>query len=131
MSLSRGDELDDYGEEEERDDDDDDDDEGMVVQHQQQQVVRVAARRKREVLGRGALRVGRMGVLAASAGFGVDARMLDMSCGVALRLAMAALLVVSKVLEKVALWFLIRAYGVVVWTMKTLLWMLDWIGATY
>ncbi|KAF3761869.1 hypothetical protein M406DRAFT_358120 [Cryphonectria parasitica EP155] len=85
----------------------------------------VRVRRKREVLRRGAARVGQMGVLAASVGSGVDAHVLNISCGLALRTVIAAFWIVSTVLEKFAMWFVIRAYGVAVWTMKTLLLILN------
>lgn len=89
------------------------------------------ARRKREILRRGAVRVGRMGMLAASVGFGVDARVLGVSCGFVLRVAMAAFWALSVVVESIAVWFMVRVYGVAMWTVKTLLVMLDWVGATY
>lgn len=85
----------------------------------------VAGRRKRELLRRGVTRVGRMGVFAASAGFGVDARVLGVSCGFALRAALATFWVVSVVLEKIALWAVLRAYGFAIWTMRTVVALLD------
>ncbi|KAJ4393397.1 transcriptional repressor general negative regulator of transcription subunit 4 [Gnomoniopsis smithogilvyi] len=79
--------------------------------------------RKREVLRRGVARVG----LGTAAHFGIDARTLGVSYGFALRATVAAFLM----LERIALWALVRAYKVAAWTARLIVAMLDWIGATY
>lgn len=83
--------------------------------------------RKREMLRRGVARVG----LGAAAHFGLDARFLGVSCGFALRTLVSALLIVSIAVERIALWMLVRFYSVAVWMVRTLVGMLDWVGATY
>lgn len=86
-----------------------------------------AGARKREMLRRGVARVG----VGAAAHFGLDARFLGVSCGYALRAMVTALLIVSIIVERIALWILVRAYSVAVWMARTLVAMLDWVGATY
>lgn len=86
-----------------------------------------SARRKREILRRGVTRVG----LVAAANFGVDPRILGVSCGFALRAAVATFWVVSMILEKVALWMVVRVYSLAMWTVRALVGVLDWVGATY
>lgn len=83
--------------------------------------------RKREILRRGAARVG----LAAAANFGVDPRILGGSCGFALRAAVATFWMVSMILEKVAVWMVVRVYSLAVWTVRALVGVLDWVEATY
>lgn len=87
----------------------------------------MVARKKREILRRGVARVG----LVAAANFGIEPRVLGVSCGFALRAAVATLGVVSAVLERIAVWMVLRAYGLAVWTVRALVAVLDWVGATY
>lgn len=84
-------------------------------------------RRKREVVRRGVARVG----LVAAAGFGIDPRVLGISCGFALRAAVATFGILQVVLQRIAAWVLVRACGLAVWTVRALVAVLDWVGATY
>lgn len=88
--------------------------------------IHAAGVRKGELLRRG---VGRAGV-GAAAHLGLDARFLGGSCGFALRAMVSALLIVSIVVERIALWMLARFYSVAVWMVKTLVEMLDRVGAS-
>lgn len=79
--------------------------------------------RKREVLRRGVARV----CLGAAAHFGLDVRNLGVSYGFALRTTFAAFLM----LERIAVWALFRVYEVAAWTVRLIVAVLDWMGATY
>lgn len=60
--------------------------------------------------------------------------MLGVSGGFALRATVAAFVVLGAVLEKLAiltLWIVVRAYTLGVWTLRALVSLLDWGGATY
>lgn len=81
------------------------------------------ALRKREMLQRGVARVG----LGAAAHFGLDARFLGVGCGFAFRAIVAAFLV----LEKITLWALLRVFEMAIWTVKAIMGILEWVGATY
>lgn len=81
------------------------------------------ALRKREVLQRGIARVG----LGAAAHFGLEARFLGVGCGFAFRATVAAFLV----LERITLWALSRVFEVAIWTVKAIMAILEWVGATY
>lgn len=81
------------------------------------------ALRKREVLRRGVAQVS----LGAAAHFGLDARILGVSCGFAFRATVAAFFV----LERVTLWALCRVYEVAVWTVRTILMILERLGNMY
>lgn len=87
----------------------------------------MVARRKREIFRRGVARVG----LVAAANFGIDSRMLGVSYGFALRAAVATIGLLSAVFEMITVWMVIRAYGLAVWTVRALIVVLDWVGATY
>lgn len=76
---------------------------------------------------RGVARVG----LVAAANFGIEPRVLDMSCGFALRAVVSVFGVLSTVLERIAIWMVVRACGLAVWTVKALVAVLDWVGAEY
>lgn len=83
--------------------------------------------RKREILRRGVARVGNSVVAATGFGYGIDERVLGVSCGFALR----ATVVAFWMLEKMAVWTLVRVYGLALWTVRALCTLLDWVGATY
>ncbi|KUI55705.1 hypothetical protein VP1G_03044 [Cytospora mali] len=86
--------------------------------------------RRREMLQRG---IARVGLVASRACFGFDG-VLGVSCGFALRATVAAFVVLGAVLEKVVVlsfWMAIRTYTVGMWTLKALVALLDWVGATY
>lgn len=84
-------------------------------------------RKKREMVRRGVARVG----LVAAANFGIEPRVLDVSCGFALRAAVATFGLLSAVLQRIAAWVVIRACGLAMWTARKLVTVLDWMGATY
>lgn len=78
--------------------------------------------------------IARVGLVASRACFGLDGGVLGVSCGFALRATVAAFVVLGAVLEKLAvlsLWMVIRAYGMGMWTLRALVALLDWVGATY
>lgn len=79
------------------------------------------------MLRRGVARVG----LVAAANFGIDPRVLDASCGFALRAAVVTFGVLSTVFERIAVWMVVRACALAVWTVRALVAVLDWVGATY
>lgn len=59
---------------------------------------------------------------------------LGVSCGFALRATVAAFCVFSVVVTKVALWMVtavVGIYGFGAWTLRALVALLDWVGATY
>lgn len=69
--------------------------------------------------------------LAAAANFGIDPPLARFSSGLALRTAVATFGVLSTVLERIAVWMVLRAYALAVWTVRALVSVLDWVGATY
>lgn len=76
----------------------------------------------------------RVGLVASRTNFGFDGGILGVSCGFALRATVVAFVVLSAVLEKLvllSLWVVIRAYGIGMLTLSSLVTLLDWIGATY
>lgn len=79
--------------------------------------------RKREIFRRWATRLG----LGTAAHFGLDAWVLGISCGCALRATVAAFFI----LERIATWALMRAYEMAVWAIRAVIVMLDWVGASY
>ncbi|KAK2599525.1 hypothetical protein N8I77_011275 [Diaporthe amygdali] len=90
--------------------------------------------RRRELLQRGIARVG----LAASRAVGFDdlrfGGALGVSCGFALRATVAVFCMFSVVVAKVALWMVtvvVGMYGFGAWTLRALVALLDWVGATY
>lgn len=57
-----------------------------------------------------------------------------MSCGFALRATVAAVCMFSVVVARVALWVVTAVVGLYsfgVWTVRALVALLDWVGATY
>lgn len=90
--------------------------------------------RRRELLQRGIARVG----LAASRAVGFDelrfGGVLGVSCGFALRATVAAFCMFSVVVARVALWMVTVVVGIYsfgAWTVRALVALLDWVGATY
>jgi len=90
--------------------------------------------RRRELLQRGIARVG----LAASRAVGFDelrfGGVLGVSCGFALRATVAAVCIFSVVVARVAVWMVTAVVGIYsfgAWTVKALVALLDWVGATY
>lgn len=90
--------------------------------------------RRRELLQRGIARVG----LAASRAVGFDelrfGGALGVSCGFALRATVAAVCMFSVVVAKLALWVVTVVVGIYsfgAWTVRALVALLDWVGATY
>lgn len=90
--------------------------------------------RRRELLQRGIARVG----LAASRAVGFDelpfGGVLGVSCGFALRATVAAVCMFSVVVARVAVWMVTAVVGIYsfgAWTVRALVAILDWAGATY
>lgn len=83
--------------------------------------------RKRKGLRRGVITLGSGVVTATGFGYGIDERILGVSCGFALRATVGAFWMV----ETMVVWMLIGIYALAVRTVRALCTLLDWTGAKY
>lgn len=82
---------------------------------------------KRKGLRRGVMTLGNGVVTATRFGYGIDERILGVSCGFALRATVGAFWMV----ETMVVWMLVGIYALAVRTVRALCTLLDWAGATY
>lgn len=83
--------------------------------------------RKRKGLRRGVTKLGHGVIAATGFGYGIDERVLGVSCGFALRATVGTFWVV----ETMVMWMVVVVYGLAVRTVRALCMLLDWMGATY
>lgn len=83
--------------------------------------------KRRKGLRRGVITLGHGVVTATGFGYGIDERVLGVSCGFTLRATIAAFWMV----EIVVMLMLVSIYALAIRTVRALCTLLDWAGASY